>query len=127
MLKLSPGEKVARKISLRHENIKLHNMTLDLTLDAALLICQELHICLIANGCKLIIYHPGVVVPRRVTQVLRLNTQEVLRRIGQAHVSVCPSPELHKHTWLFTVKRDCCDLCARLNYYMDKKSEKDAA
>lgn len=91
-----------------------------MTFDAALLIAQSLHIALRAENGKLILWCPGVVVPRDVNRVLRANTGEVLRLIGLAHVSVCPSPELHAHSWQYTVKRDCCDLCSRLDYWMDK-------
>lgn len=122
MLKLSRQYHREKRESRGYEN-RFHIELVEvqtLTLDAALLICQELHICLIANNYKLIIYHPGVVVPRRVTQVIRTNQQEVLRRIGYNHVSVCPSPALHAHSWHYTVKRDCCDICARLNHWMDK-------
>lgn len=103
------------------ENHEIHDY--GLTLDAALLIAQTLHVALRAEDGKLVMWHPGVVVPRDVARVIRTNQREVLRLIGLSHVSVCPSPELHYHSWQFVVKRDCCTTCAKLNYYIDGKKE----
>lgn len=100
------------------ENINFDNINLD----TALLIAQTLHIVLRAEDGRLIIWCPGVVVPRDVLRVIRANTSKVLRLIGLSHVSVCPSPELHYHSWHYTVRRDCCDICARLKPWMEGKA-----
>ena len=109
--------------------IKRNNVTHDniMTLEQALLIAQRIHAVIIPRGSSLIIWCPGGRVPGVVRTTIWTNRKTVLRLIGQSHVLTCPSPELHRHSWSYEVKRDCCNICARINHYMSTSRSKDAA
>ncbi len=107
------------KFSLRKEKVAtVARISPDYTLylAAALLIAQEYHAILRIEDSRLVIWGD---LPNQAIKVLQANEQTVLRLIRQSHVSVCSSPMLHKHSWAYVVRRDCCQLCASLNYWID--------
>lgn len=91
-----------------------------LPLAEALRIARGLHVAIIPTSRSVKLWAPGVRVPGVVRQTIQANRVEVRRLIGQAHISTCCAPELHRASWDYINRRWCCDLCARLNYWQEQ-------
>jgi hypothetical protein len=101
--------------------------TQQLALDDALRLAQQRHIVLIPSARSVKLWAPGVRVPGAVRLAIMTNRREVRRLLGQAHVSVCCAPERHRASWDYINRRWCCDLCARLDYWLGQASERRTA
>jgi hypothetical protein len=95
-----------------------------IALDEALRIAQQRHIVIVPTARSIKLWSPCVQVPGPVRVAIMANRKQVKRLIGQSHMLVCPSPELHRASWAYINRRWCCDVCARLAPWMDGKSAK---
>ena len=76
---------------------------------------QQRHIILLPRGGKHIsMWSPGMRVPWRLRRAISRYRREILTMIQRSEIWVCPSPELHRHSWGWQLCRECCDTCARL-------------
>jgi hypothetical protein len=101
---------------MNHPN---HNTTISqqVNLQEALRIAQARHIAIVPTARSVMLWAPGVRVPGQVRLAIMANRQEVRRLVGQSHALVCPSPTLHGHSFGYRVRRECCEICAKLNYW----------
>lgn len=85
-----------------------------MNVEEALQLAQRQHIILIPQARTVRIWAPNTRVDRELAATIRRNQREVLRLLRLSHILTCPSPDLHRSSWDYRVKRWCCDICVRL-------------